>query len=102
MDMTCSLSKVRGPLPNSAAGSLRTSRNFAHGRYAKITGRLLIYIRVSSSRGRFSGPNWILSLLSGRCAVGSLGALLLAVSAAAHAQSVLTYHGGPDRSGHYV
>src|SRR5271155_1935594 len=36
--------------------------------------------------------------------VGRLGALLLAItiSAAAHGQSVLTYHGSPDRSGNFV
>ncbi len=50
------------------------------------------------------GLKRILSLPSGRCAVGWLGALLLAiaVSGAAYAQSVLTYHGKPDRSGNYV
>ena len=45
-----------------------------------------------------------MSLLSGTCTVSRLGALLLGIviSGTAHAQSVLTYHGSPDRGGHYV
>ena len=55
-------------------------------------------------RSRFPGLKWILSLLSGRHTAGWFGALLLAIviSEAAHAQSVPTYHGKPDRSGNYV
>src|SRR5258708_6495943 len=47
---------------------------------------------------------WVsfLAGLTGRA--GRLAVLLLGIgiSAAAHGQSVLTYHGSPDRSGHYV
>ncbi len=51
-----------------------------------------------------SAPNWLFFLLSGKSGVSWLGGLLLGIviSGAACAQSVLTYHGSPDRSGHYV
>jgi outer membrane protein assembly factor BamB len=88
------------PLSNSAAGSLPTPRDSAAGRYAQILANRLIDQRFLTFRPRFSGTKWSFSLLSGTW----LGALLLAIviSGAAHAQSVLTYHGSPDRSGHYV
>src|SRR5438132_1860659 len=91
-------------LSNSAANPLPTSRSSAAGRYPQILANLLIDKRFSKFMSRFSGLKRILSLPSGRCAVGWLGALLLAiaVSGTAHAQSVLTYHGKPDRSGHYI
>src|ERR1700736_221567 len=91
-----------GPLPNSAGNSPTAARNSAAGQHTLIIGEGCKYIRVLSSRGRFSGPDWIFSLLSGRCAVAWFGALLLAIPAMAHAQSVLTYHRSPDRSGNYV
>src|SRR5438132_13649085 len=95
-----------GPLPNSAANSLPTARNSAAGRHTQIVAKSLIYIRLSPSRGRFSGLKRIFSLLSGKSgsSVGWLGALLLGVviSGAASAQSVLTYHGSPDRSGNFI
>jgi hypothetical protein len=92
------------PLSNSAAGSLPTPRDSAASPYARIAAKLLTYTGFSASRGRFSRLKRILSLLSGTCPVSWLGALLLAIaiSGTAHAQSVLTYHGSPDRSGHYV
>src|SRR5207237_117852 len=93
-----------GALSDSAANSLPTPRNSAAGRYPQIVSKLLTYIRFSPLRWRFSGPNRIFSLRAGKPPVSWLGTLLLAVvtGGAAHAQSVLTYHGSPDRSGHYM
>jgi hypothetical protein len=85
---------------NSAAIPLPTMRNSAAGRLAKDMSKVLIYLTVLGSRGRFSGAKSKFSLPAGNALVALC--LGIAISGTAHGQSVLTYHGGPDRNGNFI